>query len=134
MCLSLLALGFTVSPATAAESRIQEFSLGCDGTERTIIFTATGLGNSVTRLVQGAEVSLTGVKSAGRLQRLRIQVAGTPTKTFLTLGSGEVSARNQFTGFFQVTTDATGNAVFEIIAACKSSKKPLEGIVVLSFF
>jgi len=134
ICLSVVGFAFPVLPANASETRVQNLSLVCDGTERTVVFTATDLNNTMNptanRFVQGVEVSLTRLKV---LQRLRIQLAGNPNKTFLTMGAGEVSARNQFTGFFQVTTDTSGNIAFEIIATCKG-KKPLEGILVLSFF
>lgn len=129
LCLSALGLGFAALPANASESRVQNFSIQCDGTQRTVVFTATGLGTSVTRFIQGTEVSV----SDFSLQNLQVQVAGNPNKTLLTMGAGDVSARNQFTGFFQVVTDASGNVAFEVTAACKS-KTTLNGIVVISFF
>jgi len=129
LCLSALGFGFVVLPANASETRVQDFSFQCDGTERTVVFNATGLGTSTNRFIQGTEVSVT----ASSLQSLLVQVAGNPNKTLLTMGAGDVSGRNQFTGFFQVTTDASGSVAFEIVATCQS-KSPLNGIAVIYFF
>ena len=76
LCLSALGFGAVVLPANASETRVEDFSLQCDGTERTVVFTATGLGTAASRFIQGAEVSVTD----SSLQSLLVRVAGDPTK------------------------------------------------------
>jgi hypothetical protein len=131
ICLSVLTLGLGTKSAQASETRVQDVSFVCDGTQRTVVITATGLGPATSRFIQGYQIAL----SDTSLQFLRMQLAGEPNKTFAVMGTGETSARQDYTGFFSVALDSSGNVAFEVTATCKSKgTSTLTGTVVIEFF
>jgi hypothetical protein len=134
ICLAVVTLGLGTKSAQASETRVQDVSFVCDGTARTVVITATNLATTpttTTRFIQGYQIAF----SDTSLQFLRLQLAGEPTKTFAVMGTGETSARQDYTGFFQVTLDGSGNVAFEVTATCKSKgATTLTGTVVIAFF
>jgi hypothetical protein len=131
ICLSVAVLGLGAQSAQASETRVQDVSFVCDGTPRTVVITATNLGPATTRFIQGYQIAF----SDTSLQFLRMQLAGEPNKTLAVMGIGETSARQDYTGFFQVPLDGSGNVAFEVTATCKSKgTSTLTGTVVIGFF
>jgi hypothetical protein len=138
---SLVCCGLAVTSVNASESRNTNFLFACDGQNKTVTFTASNLGNNVTRFIQGAEISLFENRSAITngvellaLQYILLRAQGDPTKQLLTLGSREPGARNQFTGFIQVTTSATGTVNFTIDGACNDGFGQIQGNLTIWFF
>jgi hypothetical protein len=138
---SLVCCGLAVTSVNASESRNTNFLFACDGQNKTVTFTASNLGNNVTRFIQGAEISLFENRSAITngvellaLQYILLRAQGDPTKQLLTLGSREPGARNQFTGFIQVTTSATGTVNFTIDGACNGGFGQIQGNLTIWFF
>jgi len=133
MGVTAVALSTVATPAQASETRVQDISLVCDGTVRTIVFDATNLGVAVNRFIQGASVAVQG----SSLTFLRVRVAGDETKTLINMGAGEASSHENYTGFFSTPNNA-GTITFEITASCQggSNKGPstLNGFVVIQFF
>jgi len=130
--MSALCLGFAVGSAQAAESRTSNFSFSCDGTNKHVVFTTTGgLGNSVTRLIQGAAVAL--FQNSGGLQYI-LMTANDANKTLLNMGIGANNASNQFTGFLPVTTSATGTVDITIDGACNPGAGIVQGNAIVWFF
>jgi hypothetical protein len=133
LVLAAVALAIFAIPAQASETRVQDFSLVCDGTVRTIVFDATNLGAATTRFIQGASVAVQG----NTLTFLRVRVAGDATKTLINMGAGEASSHENYTGFFSTPNNA-GTITFEITASCAggSNKGPsvLNGFAVIQFF
>jgi len=134
VCLSVVVLGIGAQSAQASETRVQDVSFVCDGTQRTVVITATNLATTsttTTRFIQGYSIAF----SDTTLQFLRMQLAGEPNDTFAVMGSGETSARQDYTGFYSVKLDSSGNIAFEVTATCKSkSASTLTGTVVIQFF
>ncbi len=131
LVLSALCLGFAVSPAEASESRVANFLFTCDGTNKVFPFTVGGLGNSVTRFIQGAEVIL--FENHGGLQYILLAAAG-PNRQLVSLSSADNRASNQFTGFLQVTTGPTGDVQFAIQGACNPGAGQVQGTATVWFF
>jgi hypothetical protein len=131
--LTAVAVTIFAVPAQASETRVQDFSLVCDGTERTIVFDATNLGTAATRFIQGASVAVQG----NSLIFLRVRVAGDANKTLINMGAGEASSHENYTGFFSTPNNA-GTITFEINASCQGggNKTPsvLNGTAVIQFF
>jgi hypothetical protein len=117
--------------AQAAESRLNGFTLPCNGSQQTVAFTAGGLGNSATRLISGAQVAISQPQDG--IRSLRLQVADDPNNTLLLMGNGEISGRNNLAAFLQTTTSATGTVSFQIIASCIGGG-PLRGLASVYFF
>jgi hypothetical protein len=124
--------GLAVSSANASESRNTNFLFTCDGTNKTISFTASNLGNSVTRFIQGSEISL--FENRGGLQYVILRAQGNPTKQLLTLGGRDNSRSDQYEGFIPVTTSATGTLTFTIDGACNGGFGQVQGNVTVWFF
>src|SRR5262249_20046033 len=114
LVLAAVVLGILAIPAQASETRTTDFSLVCDGTQRTIVFDATNLGAAATRFIQGASVAVQG----NSLTYLRVRVAGDSTKTLINMGAGEISSWHDYTGFYSVPNNA-GTITFEITASCR---------------
>jgi len=138
---SALSIGVAVTSVNASESRNTNFLFTCDGQNKTITFTASNLGNNANRFIQGAEISLfenqervVGNINLLALQYILLRAQGDPNKQLLTLGSRDPSARNQFTGFIQVTTSATGTVNFTIDGACNGGFGQVQGNVTVWFF
>jgi hypothetical protein len=128
---SAFCFGLAATAANASESRNTNFLFTCDGTNKTINFTS-GLGNNVTRLIQGAEISL--FENRGGLQYVILRAGSDPNKQLLTLGGVDNSRSNQFTGFLQVLTSATGTVTFSIDGACNGGFGQVQGNVTVWFF
>ena len=95
-------------------------------------FTTTGgLGNNVTRLIQGAAVAL--FQNSGGLQYI-LMTANDANKTLLNMGLGANNASNQFTGFLQVQTSATGTVDITIDGACNPGAGIVQGNAIVWFF
>jgi len=131
LCLSLLGLGLAALPARAVETRIQSFSLACDGHTKTFAYNATGFAASVSRLMQGADVALS--ETRGGINFLRFQMGAGATRVLLELGHNQVSARAQMTGFMQVTTSAAGTVPFRVIGSCNGGGA-IQGFATVFFF
>jgi hypothetical protein len=129
---SAFCFGLAATSATAAESRVGNFLFTCDGSNKTINFTAANLGNNVTRFVQGADISL--FENRGGLQYIILKAQNDPTKTLLTLGFSDNSRSRDYTfSVFPVTTSATGTVTFTIDGACNGGFGQIQGNLVLVF-
>lgn len=131
MLLLALAVPLAAIPAHASETRVNIFTIACDGTNKHVDFIASGLNASVTRFIQGVEVTV--IDTRGGLLYVVVRALGDEKKQLITTGPGSTSARAEFTGFFQVTTDASGNVPFTIDAACTPGGS-LQGVVTIGFF
>jgi hypothetical protein len=125
-------VGFAGSPAGAAESRVGSFTIPCDGANHVVTFTTTGgLGNNVTRLIQGAEVTL--FENHGGLQFIFLSAVA-DNRLLLSLSPTDNRASNQFTGFLQVQTSSTGTVNFNVSGACNSGFGQVQGVAIVWFF
>src|SRR5262245_60566326 len=131
LAISAVCFGMTLGLAQASESRQSNFLIPCDGTNKSVVFTFTGLGTG-TRLVQSAEVSLFENPSAVQYLLVGATSPAGLTDMFATLGRGEVSRSNQFTGFYQLTTNG-GSLVFSVSGSCIGAAQ-IQGTVVIGFF
>ena len=132
LAMSAVCFGMTLSLANASETRQSSFVIPCDGTNRTVILTFGNLGTASTRFVQSAEVSL--FENPGALGYLMLGATNSAglTDVFATLGTGEVSRTNQYTGFYSLPNSA-GNITFSISASCVGGGQ-VQGLVVIGFF
>jgi hypothetical protein len=130
--LSAFCCGLAASSANASESRNTNFLFACDGTNKTLTFTFGALGNSVTRFIQGSEISL--FENRGGLQYVLLRAQSDPNKQLLTLGGRDNSRSDQYQGFIQVTTSATGTVIFTIDGACNGGTGQIQGNVTVWFF
>ena len=132
-CGLALCFGLSVTSANASESRIFYFALSCDGTQKTLNFQITGLAASTNRFIQGAEVST--FEDANALQYVIVEAVGTASNNpLLTLGQANSHASNQFTGFFGVTTSASGILNFTLSGACSATAPFVQGFLTISLF
>src|SRR5262245_40991146 len=106
---SLLGVALAAMPANASESRGSSFFVTCDGTNQHVQFNAARLGNNTIRLIQGAEI--TALDTRGSLLYVVVKAQNDDKKLLLTTGPGRTHSRADFTGFFQVTTDPSGNVL-----------------------
>jgi hypothetical protein len=132
VALSLLGVAPAVMQADASESRVGILSIACDGTNKHVSFNATALGNSVTRLIQGGEVTVIG--TPGALAYVVVRALGDEKKQVITLGTGSTSARIDFTGFIQAATDASGQMPIAVDAACIPGAGSVQAIVTVYYF
>ena len=128
-------LGFTAISANASETRVANFVLACDGSNKTFHFNATNLGTAASRFIQGAEISL--FDTSGTLQYLILRAAPSgsqpdDTRQLLTLGNRSTHESNQFTGFFSVA-NVNGTIAFTVDGACTAPGQ-IQGLVTISFF
>jgi hypothetical protein len=131
LCVSGFWLGLAVMPAQGSESRIHPFSITCNGTPERVDFYATDLGVSITRHIQGGAVDV--FQPRGGLKFLRLEVAHRRRdKTVLVMGFNQVSARANLRGFIPVKTNASGDLMMQIIAACSGSGA-LQGHAIVYF-
>jgi hypothetical protein len=127
-----LAFALSVAPADAATGRVGTLTLTCDGTVRHESFQATGLGASVNRFIQGAEVTV--VDRKGKLEYLLVRAEGDENSQLLSIGPKVTHESVAFTAsLFQVTTDATGNVLITVDALCRKGPD-LTAFVNVTFF
>ena len=130
---SAFCFGLAATAANAADTRNANFLFTCDGTNKTITFTAATLGNSTTRFIQSAEVSL--FENRGGLQYVILRALGDPNKQLLTLGFADNRANNLFiSSLVPVATNAAGNVNFTIDGACNGGFGQVQGNVTITFF
>jgi hypothetical protein len=129
---SAFCLGLAAIAASASETRNSNFAFTCDGTNKTVSFTASGLGNNTNRFIQSAEVAL--FENRGGLQYVIVRAQGDPNKQLVTLAGSDNSRSNQFTGFYQLTTSATGTVTFTVDGACNGGFGQVQGLVTIGFF
>jgi hypothetical protein len=127
---SLLGLAVTAVPAHASESRASVLTATCDGTQQHLQFNATGLGTT-NRFIQGAEI--TAVDTRGSLLYVVVRAQNDDKKWLLMAGPGSPHTRGDFTGFLQVTPDASGNVLIGVDVNCTSGP-PLTIAVAIYFF
>ena len=134
LCWSTLCFALALANANASESRIFYFALPCDGTQKTLDFQITGLAASTSRFIQGAELST--FEDANALLFAYVQVLGTAVNSpLVTLGQANSHASNQFTGFYSVTTTASGIINFALVGACSAATAPfVQGFLLISLF
>ena len=128
---SALWFGLALAPANASESRISFFTFLCNGQSQVVNFNASALGNSITRLVQGAEISL--FQNPGGPGFVAMFINADPNRAILTMPVSDNRAANQFTGFFPYLTSPTGNIVIEVQGFCTGGGT-LQGLATVSFF
>ena len=133
VALLVLGLGLTLAaiPASASESRVGILTLPCDGTNKHLEFDASSLGNNVNRFIQGTEI--TALDTRGGMLYVVVRARNDEKKQLLMLGPGATRARSEFTGFFQVLTDASGNILIGTDAACTAGA-PIPLVVTIYFF
>ena len=133
---SVLCMALAAMPANASESRSQILNVTCDGTNKHLEFNATGLNPNnpntpINRFIQGAEI--TAVDTRGSVLYVLVDALNSPNLTLITTGPGAPHAAAYFTGFFNVKTDALGNILIGVEAACTPGP-PLPLIIVIQFF
>jgi hypothetical protein len=129
-----LVAGATVAamPTDASESRVGVLTIACDGTNKHIDFSATGLGASVTRFIQGGDVTVIG--APGALLYMVVRALGDEKKQVVTLASGASHARVDLQGFIQAPTNASGQLPMTIDAACSPGAGQVQALVTVYFF
>jgi hypothetical protein len=132
VALSLLGVAPAEMHAEAAESRVGVVSIACDGGNKHISFNATTLGNSVTRFIQGGEVSLIG--TPGALLYMVVRAQDDETKQIMTVGPGAAREGSALTGFIQVATNGVGSVPIAVDAACRPGAGQLQALVTVYFF
>jgi hypothetical protein len=147
LALSALCVGLAVIPANASVfSRSANFLFACDGANKTVLFTLSGLGASQNRGIVGSQIALF-ENSAGlqylllRAQQTQLLTMGqaTTNQTVIFSGVGQVGSQaagtlTQIFGGVNVVTDASGNVTFEIEAACNPTAAQVQGIATVWFF
>ena len=130
---SAFCLGLAATAANAAETRNGTFLFTCDGTNKTVTFTFSGLGISVARFIQGAEVTL--FENRGGLQYVILRAQALAEKQLLSLGSQDNSNHRDYTSsIFQVNTSPAGTVIFTIDGACNGGFGQVQGNVSVIFF
>ena len=132
LAMSAVCFGMTLGLAHASETRQSDFAIPCDGTNKTVSFTFTGLGAASTRFVQSAEISLFENPAASQYVLVGATNPAGLTDMLATLGRGEVSRTNQFTGFYSLTNNG-GSIIFSVSGSCIGAGQ-IQGIVVIGFF
>jgi hypothetical protein len=133
LCWSTLCFALALANANASESHIFYFAISCDGTQKTQNFQITGLAASTNRFIQGAEIST--FEDANALQYAIVESVGTASNnTLVTLGQAHSHASNQFTGFYSVTTSASGILNFRVSGVCSTPAPFVQGFVTISLF
>ena len=114
---SVLGLALAAMPAQAAETRVGVFTVSCDGTNKHLDFTATGLGISVARFVQSFEISV--VDTRGALLYAVVRANNDEKKQMISAGTGLTRARADYiSSLFRTDTDASGNVLFGAEVGC----------------
>ena len=128
---SALWFALALAPANASESRVSSFTFACNGSSQVVNFNATALGNSVTRFVQGAEITL--FQNPRGPGYVAMFINGDPNRVLLTMPLSDNLASNQFEGFFQYLTSPTGNIMIELQGFCTGGGT-LQGLATVWFF
>ena len=128
---SLLCAGLAVTPSTASETRVTSFVIPCDGQQKQINFTFSGLGAASTRFIQGAEMSLFPKDPSTTLQFIALNAAQGNALLAL-MGNSDTHVSNQFTGFFSVVNNS-GTIGFLIFGSCTGGGQ-VGGLVSVAFF
>jgi len=132
LCGSALFLGFALTSANAADARLVSFAFSCDGLAKVVNLNAGGLGNSVARFVQGAEIVV--FDNPDSLSFAVLSALSDPTKTLLTLGKGGRRATNLFVfSVFQTNTSPSGVVPFTLTGSCLGGGM-VQGLVTIDFF
>lgn len=132
LALSAVSLALAVMPADAALSQVGILTIACDGTNQHLTFSATGLGVSVNRFIQAAEVSV--IDSRGALLYMVVRAQGDDMKQIITMGSRATLTRADFiSSLIQVPTNAQGQVPFAVDAGCLPGA-PILAIVTVYFF
>jgi len=131
LCVSALSFGLAATAANASETRNTNFLFACDGTNKTITFSATGLGNAASRFIQGAEISL--FENHGGLQYIILRAQGNANFQLLTMSTADNRVFRDFTGFFSVP-NVGGTIQFTIDGVCNSGAGQIQGVVTVAFF
>ena len=131
LCWSALFLGFALTSANAAESRLFSFSFACDGQFRLVTLNAGGLGVATTRFLQGAEIAI--FDNPDSLSFIVLEALTDPNKTLLSLSKGERRASKDFEGFFQASTNAAGIIPFTLAGTCTGGGV-IQGLANIGFF
>ena len=132
LCWSALFLGFALTSANAADARLVSFAFSCDGLAKVANLNAGGLGNSVQRFVQSAEIVV--FDNPDSLSFAVLSALSDPTKTLLSLGKGGRRATNQFIfSLFQTPTSPSGNIPFTLTGSCLGGGV-VQGLVTIDFF
>ena len=132
LCWSALFLGFALTSANAADARLVSFAFSCDGLAKVVNLNAGGLGNSVQRFVQSAEIVV--FDNPDSLSFAVLSALSDPTKTLLSLGKGGRRATNQFVfSLFQTPTSPSGNIPFTLTGSCLGGGV-VQGLVTIDFF
>ena len=132
LVMSAVCFGLTLGSANASESRQSNFLIPCNGANQIVNLTFSNLGTASTRFVQSAEITL--FENGGGLQFILIGATNAAgfTDVFATLGKGDVSRSNQFTGFYSLP-NIGGSINMNVIGACTGGGQ-IQGVVVIGFF
>jgi hypothetical protein len=134
---SALWFGLALAPASASESRVSFFTFGCNGQSQSFFFNATGLntnpGIGQSRFIQGAEITLFQNPNPTGGGYIAMFVNGDPNRLILTMPVADNHVSEQFTGFFQFTTNPAGMIPIEIQGFCTGGGT-LQGIATVWFF
>jgi hypothetical protein len=130
--LVILCLGFAVGSAEAAESRVGSFTIPCDGTNHDVTFTVGGLGNSVSRFIQSAEVAL--FENHGGLQFLFLSVAAANKVLLVMSAADNRASQNYISSLYQTTTSPTGTVTFVVSGVCNAGFGQVQGFAIIVFF
>ena len=131
VCGSLLCAGLAVTPSTASETRITSFVVPCDGQQKVINFTFSGLGTASTRFIQGAEISLYEKTPSTTLQFIALTYQG-DNKYLALMGVSDTHVSNQLTGFISVP-NVGGTAPFVLYGSCTGGGQ-VQGFAMVYFF
>jgi hypothetical protein len=132
LCGSTLYLGLAVTGAdaqTGTETRIFLFVIQCDGQQKTLNFTASGLGANTNKFAGAAEISI--IDNPGALHFIIVDLNGDATKVLMTMGVGETHGFKP--NFIPVTTNNSGAVVVSLLGACSTGGQT-QGFLTVLFF
>jgi len=133
-------LGLAVTPANAVQSRISNFLFACDGTNKTVVFTASTLPASTNLLVVATELVL--FENQGGLQYVLVAPNGDRTKQLANAGlppsarqsgGGDHIYNQSPYGQASVTSNAAGQVSIQVDGACNPGFGNLQGTVTVWF-
>src|SRR5262249_2942981 len=132
VCWALLCLGLGVMPSNAAETRIITFAFPCDGNQQFVNVTLSGLGNSVNRFIQGAEISL--FQKDGALRYVVLAANSDPQKILATLSTNSTRVSHDYIfSLVLVPTSASGTVPLLVNGICSGGGQ-VQGIALVTFF
>jgi hypothetical protein len=130
LCCSALCFGFAATSAHAAESRVANFLFPCTGANQAVTFNVSGLGSSVNRFIQGAEIAL--FENNGGLQYVVFSAQGDPNKVLLAMSAKDNRASNQYNfSTFVVQTSPIGTVQMNINGACNTGFGQVQGTAIV---